>query len=45
MEKLQRLNVLFDEQLAIYIFLNSLPPIYDHFVLTYQVNNTETTLT
>ena len=44
-EQLHSLNVSFDDELAIDMVLNSLPPSYDQFVLTYHLNNTETTLT
>ena len=44
MERLERLNVFFDENLAIEMVRNSFPPCYDHFILTYHLNNTETTL-
>ncbi|KAI3790891.1 hypothetical protein L2E82_04298 [Cichorium intybus] len=41
---LMKLNVHFDEELAIDIVLNSLPGCYDQFILTYHLNNSETTL-
>ena len=44
MERLVRLNVHFDEELAINIVLKSLPSCYDHFILTNHMNNSETTL-
>ena len=44
-EQLQRLNVSFDEELAIDMVLNSFPPSYDQSILTYQLNNTKTILT
>ncbi|XP_023763647.1 uncharacterized protein LOC111912145 [Lactuca sativa] len=43
-ERLVRLNVDFDEELAIYIVLNSLPSCYDQFISTYHLNNSEITL-
>lgn len=45
LECLEKLNVLFDLELAIYMVLNSLTPSSDQFILTYHFNNTETTLT
>ena len=44
MDRLVKLNVNFDEELAIDIVLNSLPSCYDQFILTYQLNTNETTL-
>lgn len=44
-EKLHKINVLFDDELAIDMVLNSLPPSYDQLVLAYHLNNTEKTLT
>ncbi|KAL7609821.1 uncharacterized protein LOC111881525 [Lactuca sativa] len=44
MEHIIRLNVHFDEEFAIDMILNSLPSFYDHFILSYHLNNTETTL-
>ena len=44
-EQLHKLNVSFDDELAIDMVLNSLPPTYDQFVLTYHLNNMETALT
>ncbi|XP_023765203.1 uncharacterized protein LOC111913730 [Lactuca sativa] len=44
MEKLHKLNVSFDDEFSIDMVLNSLPPSYDQFVLTYHLNNKETTL-
>jgi hypothetical protein len=43
-DRLVRLNVHIDEELAIDIVLNSLPSCYDQFILTYHLNNSETTL-
>ncbi|KAL7604569.1 hypothetical protein Lser_V15G14590 [Lactuca serriola] len=44
-DRLIKLNVNFDEELAIDIVLNSLPTCYDRFILTYHLNNNnETTL-
>ena len=43
-ECLVKLNVHFDEELPIDIVLNSLPSCYDQFILTYHLNNIETTL-
>ncbi|KAL7604688.1 hypothetical protein Lser_V15G19941 [Lactuca serriola] len=43
-DRLVRLNVHFDEELDIDIVLNSLPSCYDQFILTYHLNNNETTL-
>ena len=43
-ERLIRLNVHFDEELAIDMVLNSLPSCYDQFILAYHLNNIETTL-
>ena len=43
-EHLVRLNLHFNEELAINIVLNSLPSCYDKLILTYQLNNNETTL-
>ena len=42
---IEKLNLSFDKNLAIDMVLNSLPPSYDQFILTYHLNNTETTLT
>ena len=41
---LLKLNVNFDEKLAIDIILNSLPPCYDQFRMTYHMNKEEITL-
>ena len=43
-DHLVRLNVHFDEALAIDMVLNYLPCYYDQFMLAYHWNNTETTL-
>lgn len=43
-DRLVKLNVNFDEELAVDIVLNSLPSCYDQFILTYHMNNNETTL-
>ena len=43
-DRLIKLNLNFDEELAIYIVLNSFPSCYDQFILTYYLNNNETTL-
>ncbi|KAI3767846.1 hypothetical protein L2E82_18275 [Cichorium intybus] len=43
-ERLVKLNVHFDEEMAIDIVLNSLPSCYDQFILAYLLNNNETTL-
>ena len=43
-ECLVRLNVHFDEELAVNIVLNSLPSCYDQLIFTYHLNNSETTL-
>ena len=43
-EKLVKLNVNFDEEVAIDMVLNSLPSCYDQFILTYHLKNRETTL-
>ena len=39
-----KLNVHFDEELAIEIVLKPLPSCYDQFIQTYHLNNSETTL-
>ena len=44
LERLVRINVHFDEELAIDMVLNSLPSCYDQFILAYHLNNTKTTL-
>ena len=45
MDRLIKINVNFDEELAIDIVLNSLPSCYNQFILTYHLNNNnETTL-
>ena len=44
-EKLNKISVSFGDELDIDMVLNSLTPSYDHFVLSYHPNNTETTLT
>ena len=43
-ERLVKLNIHFDEELAIDMVLNSLPDCYGQFILTYHLNNTEQTL-
>ena len=43
-ERLLKLNVNFYEELDIDIVLHSLPSCYDQFILTYHLNNQETTL-
>lgn len=43
-DRLVKLNVNFDEELAVDIVLNSLPSCYDQFIFTYHMNNNETTL-
>ncbi|XP_023734538.1 uncharacterized protein LOC111882400 [Lactuca sativa] len=43
-DRLIKLNVNYDEELAIDIVLNSLPSSYDQFILTYHLNENETTL-
>ncbi|KAI3522611.1 hypothetical protein L1887_00533 [Cichorium endivia] len=43
-ERLQKLNMHIDEELAIDMVLNSLPSCYDQFILAYHLNNTQTTL-
>ena len=43
-DRLVKLNVNFDEELAVDIVLNSLPSCYDQFILTYHMNNSETSL-
>ena len=43
-ERLVKLNVKFDEELAIDIVLHSLGSCYDQFIMTYNLNNQETTL-
>ncbi|XP_023731943.1 uncharacterized protein LOC111879739 [Lactuca sativa] len=42
-DRLIKLNVNVDEELAIDIVLNSLPSCYDQFILTYNLNNNDTT--
>ena len=44
MQQLDSLIVLFDDELAIDMVLNSLNPSYDQFVLTNHLNKMETTL-
>lgn len=44
-EWLEKLNVKFDQELAIVMVLNSFTSSYDHFILTYHLNNIEMTLT
>ncbi|KAI3700994.1 hypothetical protein L2E82_45635 [Cichorium intybus] len=43
-ERLQKLNMQIDEELAIDMVLNSLASCYDQFILAYHLNNTQTTL-
>ena len=43
-DRLLKLNVNFDEELAIDIILHSLAPCYDQFHMTYHMNNEEVTL-
>ena len=43
-DRLLKLNVNFDEELAIDIILQSLPPCYDQFKMTYHMNKEEVTL-
>ena len=43
-DRLLKLNVSFDEELAIDIILHSLPPCYGHFLMTYHMNKEEVTL-
>ena len=43
-ERLKRLNVNFDDELALDMVLNYLPPCYDQFILDYHLNNLESTL-
>ena len=43
-ERLVRLNVQFDEELAINMVLNSFLSCYDKFILAYHLSNIETTL-
>ncbi|XP_023768339.1 uncharacterized protein LOC111916919 [Lactuca sativa] len=43
-DRLLKLNVNFDEELAIDIVLHSLPYFYDQFVITYHLNKEETML-
>ncbi|XP_023758608.1 uncharacterized protein LOC111907046 [Lactuca sativa] len=43
-DRLLKLNMNFDEELAIDIVLHSLPSCYDHFIMTYHLNKEETTL-
>lgn len=43
-ERLEKLNVNFNKELAIDMVLNSLPSSYDKFIVTYHLNNIETTL-
>lgn len=43
-ERLQKLNMQIDEELAIDMVLNSLSSCYDQFVLAYHLNNTQTSL-
>ena len=42
--RLLKLNVRFDEDLAINIPLHSLPPCYNHFKITYHLSKEEVTL-
>ena len=44
MEKLEKLNANFYKDLSIEMVLNSMPITYDQLILTYHLNNTETTL-
>ncbi|KAI3739147.1 hypothetical protein L2E82_29543 [Cichorium intybus] len=43
-ERLRKLGMLVDEELAIEIVLNSLPGSYDQFTLAYHLNNTQASL-
>ena len=43
-DRLLKLNVNFDEELAIDIILHSLPPCYDQFHMAYHMNKEEITL-
>ena len=43
-DRLLKLNVNFDEELAIDIILHSFPPCYDQFRMTYHMNKEEVTL-
>ena len=43
-DRLLKLNVNFDEELAIDIVLHSLPPCYDQLKMTYHLNTEEVTL-
>lgn len=44
MERLEKLNVNFDKELAIDMVFDSWPSYYDKFILTYHLNSTETKL-
>lgn len=43
-ERLENINVNFDKELVIDMVLNSLPSCHDQFILTYHLNNIESTL-
>ena len=44
-EILKKLNVNVEKELCIDMVCNSMPSNYDQFILTYHLNNNETTLT
>lgn len=44
-KRLEKVILTFDKETAIDMVLNYLPPSYDRFILTYHLNNKETTLT